>query len=322
MGFLTDHFRAHTIKAVRGGAGRYAALPIVLVLGVLWSLWPVLRGMVDRWASDPRYAHGYLVPLFAVALLAMRRGRLAAATRDPSLWGLASIALAAAIELVGAHFHSGPIEGISLLPYLAGITLLTGGWGFLAWAWPAIAFLAFMVPLPWRLENALGTPLQSVASAASTYLLQTLGLMAFAEGNVIHLNEARIGIVEACSGLSMVITFLALSTAAAMVVKRPIGDRLALVASAIPVALLANIARIVLTGVLHDRAGSRLASAFYHDVAGWVMIPLALVMYWLEIWILARLLVETKYEAPIPLGLGQETAAARPRAASDRFFQA
>ncbi len=72
-----------------------------------------------------------------------------------------------------------------------------------------------MIPLPWRIENALGGPLQSIAAAASTYFLQTLGFMAITEGNVIQLNEARIGIVEACSGLSMVMTFVALSTAAA-----------------------------------------------------------------------------------------------------------
>ena len=65
-----------------------------------------------------------------------------------------------------------------------------------------------------------------MATTASTYLLQTLGFMAFAEGNVIQLNEARIGVVEACSGLSMLITFFALSTAAALVVKRPLLDRI------------------------------------------------------------------------------------------------
>src|SRR5262249_40857049 len=161
--------------------------------------------------------------------------------------------------------------------------LLLGGWRILRWALPSIAFLAFMVPLPWRVENALGPPLQFVATTVSTYLLQTLGFMAFAEGFVIHLNEAKIGIVEACSGLSMLMTFIALSTAAAMVVKRPMLDRVVLVASAIPVALLANITRITLTGILHETVGGGAADAFYHDLAGWLMMPLALLFYWFEI---------------------------------------
>ena len=115
---------------------------------------------------------------------------------------------------------------------------------------------------------------------ASTFTLQTLGFMAFSEGNVIQLNEARIGVVEACSGLSMLITFIALSTGMAMVVKRPLIDKIVLVLSSIPVALVANIARITLDRHPARDGGGKVADHFYHDLAGWVMIPLALVLYW------------------------------------------
>ncbi|MFI5457361.1 MAG: exosortase/archaeosortase family protein [Isosphaerales bacterium] len=282
-----------------------ASVAIPLVGGcLLWSLWPALAAMADRWSTDPRYAHGYLVPMFSLALLWMRRARLDGVKPSKSTWGLAFVGLGAAVQLVGGYFRIGTIEGLSLLPYLGGLALLVGGWRILDWAWPSIAFLAFMIPLPWRVENFLGAPLQLIATTASTYLLQTLGFMAFAEGYVIQLNEARIGVVEACSGLSMLITFVALSTAAALVVKRPLLDRIVLVASSIPVALLANIARITVTGILHDTVGGHVASTFYHDLAGWLMIPFALILYWFVIWILSRLLIETKYEAPLLLDLG------------------
>jgi exosortase len=227
-------------------------------------------------------------------------------------WGLALTGLGAAVQLFGAYFRIGTLEGLALLPYLSGIALLLGGAPILNWAWPSIAFLAFMIPLPWRVETALGPPLQSLATMVSTYLLQTFGFMAFAEGNVIQLNEARIGVVEACSGLSMLITFFALSTAAALVVKRPLLDRNVLVASSIPVALLANVIRVTATGILHETVGGHAADTFYHDLAGWLMIPLALILYWFEIWILARLLIETKYQAsPIMLDLGGSNRPAR-----------
>jgi exosortase/archaeosortase family protein len=112
------------------------------------------------------------------------------------------------------------------------------------------------------------------------------------------LNEARIGVVEACSGLSMLITFIGLSTATALVVKRPLLDKIVLIISSIPVALLANIARITVTGILHERVGGHVATSFYHDLAGWLMIPFALILYWLEIWLLSHLLIETKYQSP------------------------
>ncbi len=259
--------------------------------------------------------------MFALALLWMRRARLDGVKPSKNTWGLAFICLGAAFQLGGAYLRIGTLEGLALLPYLSGLALLLGGWRILGWAWPSIGFVAFMIPLPWRVENALGPPLQSFATMVSTYLLQTLGFMAFAEGNVIQLNEARIGVVEACSGLSMLITFVALSTGAALVVKRPLLDRLVLVASSIPVALLANIIRITVTGILHDTVGGHLADTFYHDLAGWLMIPLALLLYWFEIWVLAHLLIETKYEAaPLLLDLGDSKRSGKSTATLSKGF--
>ena len=295
--------------------------PLLLGCCLLWGSWPVIAEMVNRWSSDPRYAHGYFVPVFAMALLWMRRTRVSGASPCPSTWGLASLGIGAAFQLIGGYYRLGWIEGLALLPYLSGVCLLFGGWRYLSWALPSIAFLAFMVPLPWRLENLLGPPLQSLATAASTYALQTLGLMAFAEGNVIQLNEARIGVVEACSGLSMLITFIALSTAMALVVKRPLLDRLVLVASAIPVALVANVARIVMTGALHEMVGGHTATTFYHDLAGWVMMPLALVLYWVEIELFSRILIETKHQGPSVLDLAGSRRVASPLPATNRGYK-
>jgi exosortase len=277
----------------------------LLLLGVcvVWALWPVLCSMANRWTSDPRYAHGYLVPIFSLILLGMRYGRLDGVGFRPSTWGLVGIVLGATLQLAGGYYRIQSVEGLSLVFYVGGLTLLVGGWRILECAWPSIAFLVFMVPLPWSVESALGPPLQFIATVSSTYVLQTLGFMAFAEGNVIRLNDAQIGVEEACSGLSMLISFVALSTAAAMVVKRPLLDRIVLIASSVPVALVANIARITVTAILHDKFGGQVAFTFYHDIAGWVMIPLALLLYWFEIWILSHLLIENERASPGALDL-------------------
>ena len=288
--------------------------PLAALAGCLsWTLWPVLVAMAGRWSGDPRYAHGYLVPMFSLALLWMRRDQTLFASLRPSNWGVVLVAVGAAIQLLGGYFHQGSMEGFSLLPYCAGVALMLGGWPALRWSLPSIMFLFFMIPLPWRIEKALGPPLQSLATLASTRTLQTLGFTAFSEGNVIQLNGARIGVVEACSGLSMLITFIALSTGMALMVKRPLLDRIVLVLSAIPVALIANIARITLTGILHETVGGPAADHFYHDLAGWVMILFALLLYWGEIWLLSHILIEAEY-APVLAGAvnGKPAAANQP----------
>ncbi len=288
----------------RLATGRSGLTLMVLVAGLLWSYWPVLAAMAQRWETDSRYAHGYLVPAFALALLWIRRDRLAVAECRTSLWGLGLILMGAAIRLAGTLGYIDWLDAISLLPTLAGIVLLLGGPGALRWAWPSVAFLGFMVPLPFRIEMALGWPLQRLATEVSTYALQTCGVAAIGEGNVITLESGQIGVVEACSGLSMLILFFAIATGVALVVRRPLLDRVLIVASAIPIALIANITRITVTGLLQEAFGAHLAHLVFHDLAGYLMMPLALVLLWLELVILARLLIEvpeTSGRAPVGL---------------------
>ena len=148
-----------------------------------------------------------------------------------------------------------------------------------------------MVPLPYRLEVALGRPLQQAATLCGATILQTTGLPATAEGNTIALEHSRIGVVEACNGLGMLFTFLALTTAAALVVRRPRGDKALIIVSALPIAFLANMTRITVTAYLRETVGERVAAAVYHDLSGWLMMPLALAVLWAEVGLLDRLLV-------------------------------
>ncbi len=274
-------------------------VPGVLAMILLWAFAPTLAELAHRWSSDPEYSHGYLVPLFAVVLLYLRRDRCTGITASSSWWGLVLIGLGAALRFAADYLYMDWLDAASLLPCVAGLALLLGGKEAFLWAWPAIAFLGFMIPLPFRLQIALAHPLQRIATLASTYGLQTLGLPALSEGNVIQINETRIGVVEACSGLSMLVIFFALSTAFAFLVQRPLWQKLVLVVSAIPIALIANITRITVTGIMHETVGHKAADLVFHDLAGWLMMPFALVLLWLELLALGRLFVEPTESAAI-----------------------
>jgi exosortase len=196
------------------------------------------------------------------------------------------------LHFAGVFYYYTWFEAVSFLPCLAGVFVLLGGWKALRWSWPAIAFLMFMVPLPYYLETAFGLYLRQLATLASTYCLQTLGFPAFAQGNLIYgLSRKPIGVEEACSGLGMLVIFLALSTAVAIVVRRPLLDRILILLSAVPIALAANIVRITVTGILYKTVGSELADKFFHGPAGWLMMPLALGFLWGELKVLSWVLV-------------------------------
>jgi exosortase len=291
------------VSAERSPLLMWGASMALLLTATLWAYWSSLGIMSHKWAHDPQYSHGYLVPLFSIALLWMRRGMLDATKLKPSWWGLPVIFAAVALRLGGAYYFFEWFDFLSLIPMLLGICLLLGGWHALQWTWPAILFLVFMIPLPYTLEAALRGPLRQIGTLVSTYVMQTIGLPALAEGNVIVVNEARIGVVEACSGLRMLVIFFALSAAVALLSQRTLWERFLILASAIPIALISNITRIAVTGILHVTVGSKVADLVFHDLAGWLMIPLALGLLWAELALLDRLLIR-ETARPVVVGLG------------------
>ncbi len=261
---------------------------VALLAGLVWMYWPALTFMVDRWSNDPRYSHGFLVPAFASYLLWLRRPMLAGSQPKFSWWGVPLVVLGVALFLVGGRFWVKWVEMISIIPVSLGLVLLVGGVACLRWAWPALLFLGLMVPLPHSIEMALGAPLQRLATKLSTFILQTLGFPAVAEGNIITLEEAQIGVVEACNGLGMLVMFIAFAAAVALIIQRSWIEKLLVLLSAVPIALLANTARIVITGVLHETVGSKVAYWVYHDLAGWLMMPMALAALGVILWILSK----------------------------------
>jgi exosortase len=275
---------------------------LTLTPALIWAYWSGLGEVAEQWFTDPKYSHGLLVPAFALALLWVRRAHLAGVRARPNWWGLPLVAAGTLLHLAGGYLYLDWIAGASFIPSLAGLCLTVGGWGALRWAWPSIAFLIFMLPLPYRVEVGLSGPLQRVATLGSNYLLQTLGFPAIAEGNVIHIEDVPLNVAEACSGLGMLLTFFALATAVAILLKRGLADKVFIVLSAVPIAILANMIRITVTGILYVTAGKEVGDLVYHDLAGWLMMPLALGMLWVELWVLSRLFVERPAARRIEFG--------------------
>ena len=272
---------------------------------LLWGYWPSLLSLERTWSEDPRYSHGYLVPLFSLYLLWSQRGRIAGVGSRPGVGGLALIGLGIAMHLGGAVTNHEWFESASLLPSLAGLCVMARGWAALRLVGPSIAFLVFMIPLPYGVENALGESLQRLATLASTVVLQTMGLPALQEGNTITLAHAKIGVVKACSGLSMLTFFIAISVGLILVVRRPWVERVLILAGAIPVALIANIARITATGLLVELVGHGIAGIDFHDLTGLLMMPFALALLFVEYALIARLFTDPatqdgRIPAPLP----------------------
>jgi len=294
--------------------GRNAWVAIAgLTALLIYSYGPGLLNAQSSW-SNPQYSHGWIVPLFSVALLFWWRRPVDAVATSARIAGLALLVASFVLRLAAARYRIVTIDMYTFVPALMGVFLLIGGWSMFRWAWAPIAFLIFMYPLPDEATRYLLGPLQTLATIVSTYALQTIGLDAFREGNQIVVGDMHLGVVDACSGLRMLTIFVALSVALVMLGDREWWENLAILASAIPIALIVNSIRITVTGLLYQVASSELAEMVFHDLAGWVMMPMALGMLFLLQQILARLVVtEDTTVATLAPQRAAAAAAARPR---------
>lgn len=267
---------------------------VTLALVGVWAYWPTLRYLAHAWESQPDYSHGYLVPPLALYLLWARREAFPGWSLRLYWPGLVLVIGSVVLRVVASTLYLEQIDGWSVLLWIAGLVWMVGGWALLRWSLPSIAFLAFAIPLPYRVERWFSHPLQTIAANFSAWTLQILGQPALVEGNTIMLESHQLEVVQACSGLRIFVGIFALAFAFVAISRRSWWENLVVLASAVPVALVANSVRIVATGLLYQLVSVEAAKQFTHDMAGWMMIPLAALLFVVLLWYLGRIMPEVE----------------------------
>lgn len=272
---------------------RGAIVAAVVVLGTLGVGYEAsFRGLIAQWGHDPNYSHGFFVAPIALAIAWSRRGRIEPARCRPSGWGLLLLVGVVALRAPLFEWNEQYLESATIPLAVVALTLALGGAHVLRVLLPAIAFLVFLLPLPPSVNTLLARPLQNVATAGSVTLLQLLGLPAMAEGNVIVVGDVPLEVARACNGLSMLLSFVTLITATVLLIHRPVAEKVVLLLSAVPIAIVSNIVRITLTALAYRWLGPEIGERYAHDYAGWAMMPLALGLVWAELALFSRLFVD------------------------------
>ena len=283
------------------------AATLVFVLAYL----PNLRALVTVWNEDTNYTHGYLILPIAAYILWQQLSTpvsKAPSTAVPApWWGWAFLAVVLVLRAVMYERGSEWSENSTIILAIAALTWSFGSWPLLQRVWPAIAFLVFMLPLPQPLNQLLALPLQTIAATSSTFLLQLTGIWVIQEGNVINLSTAhgmeKLDVALACNGLRMLMTMAATVMAAVIVIPLPRWKRIALLLSIVPIALVSNMARIVGTGWSYCLFEGATARHWAHDWAGYMMMPLALVLVGLELglmsWLVPKETEDDKLVSPL-----------------------
>lgn len=294
-----DTVASPPVPLVRAGSPRPPLwLFAVAAVVVGWAFLPTLDWLVGKWWNDPSYSHGFLVPLAAAFIVYRRRDAVTAWFSAPQpLVAGGVLAAALGLRAVAGGLLLYQLDAFALLLSVAAGVLAVGGWQLVKNCWRGLAFLPFMIPLTYEMEQNLGGPLKVIATACSTFLLQTVGLPAVATGNVIHLDDVQLGVADACNGLKMLLTFAAIGGGAVFLLRRTWFEKAMVVLGVVPIAVLANVLRITATGVvfyLWVRDADTQHNV--HDALGYVMPVVGVGLLVLELWVLDRLIVKPSQE--------------------------
>jgi exosortase len=308
------------------GAHRLAKL---LVLGglLVWLFRTEIDRMVHLWMTDPNWSHGFLIPLFSLyfvhqkkrqildlepvgdPLLDLLRGRrpqrlLPHQTRANYL-GLLLLLLVLVFYVFNVVSPAGYayLRPISMIAAAGAVVLFVGGWRLIRLTWLPIFFFVFAIPLPRRYYVGLTMPMRHLSASVATALLNMVpDLRATASGVIIevvykgHRLEPALDVAEACSGMRLLMAFLALGVAMAYLHERPMWQRAVLLASTVPIAVFCNVVRVTVTGFIYVLVGQQYTQGIYHDMLGLSMLPLAFALYGLLAWFMSSLFIEEDAE--------------------------
>jgi exosortase len=230
----------------------------------------------ETWSTNDNYSHGPLVPATALALVWLRRDRLAALAVRPAPWGLGLVALGCLMQVTGVRADVFALQGWALLPLLFGLSLAFLGVAMTRMLAFPIGYLGFMLTFPPVFMNTLSFALKEISVGASVAAAKAMGVPLLREGMSILLATGELRVENPCSGLRSLLALLATGTLFAYFQKGGAWRRAAVMLAAMPIAILGNAVRLLLVILAAERRGVIWASGTFHDLMGYVVYAVAL----------------------------------------------
>lgn len=280
-----------------------ASLLLLATCGLFYS-WLYRQGRFSVGEMQD-WGHAFIVPAISLYLLWQHRewiARTPVRTYWPGLvamaFGIITYAFVGLTRFTGIHM----IQGVSIAITIFGICLLLLGPAMMRYLFLPISYLVLATTISEQVMNRITWPLQLLASDASYVVISILGIDASLMGNTITVftseGEPRpLNVAEACSGMRMLIAFLALGVAVALVATSQWWQRVVLVVLSVPLALGLNVARVVVLGVA-SLYNPDLASGEAHGLIGMILLVPGFLIYMGLVWVLGKTMIESNEPEP------------------------
>lgn len=262
---------------------------VILLATFIWSYKPGLSNLWDLWHQSDEYSVGMIVPFLALYVLWSRRNSFVGYAVKPCIWGLFAFLGAQVIRFFGLFFMYGSAERLSIVLSIAAIVLLLFGMQLFKKTSTILLFLCLMLPPPNIIQNYTVLHLQRWATSSAVFCLEMIGCGVIQEGNTIHIGNTSVEVAYACNGLRMITAFFVISGLVVLLVQRVWWEKLVVLVSSLPIALMCNTVRLTVTALALTKLSDPFWDDIFHDFGGYAMMPLALAAVVGELWLLTRL---------------------------------
>ncbi|HEV2365930.1 MAG TPA: exosortase V [Caulobacteraceae bacterium] len=255
------------------GAWLLAAGLLVLGLPTAWSL-------KDQVWSHDFGAYGPIILAAGGWLLWREAGKWGAAARPGPAWATALILLPSLGSYVfGRAYDYITLETAGVYGVFLAMLWATIGPRLMVRHWFPLLYLALVIPPPNSLLDSATAPLKQFVTWAATSGLAHFGVPVAREGVTIFVAQYQLLVEDACSGMNSIVGLTAVSLLYVYLMRgSSLLYSLALTAFVIPIAIVANIVRIVVLVLLTYFFGDAVAQSFLHFTAGMLLFATALLL--------------------------------------------
>jgi exosortase B len=274
-----------TVASQSGWAGvleqvkRQPLLALALVVTVLPTLYATAT---QSWTQESG-VHGPLVLATAVWLVWRNWESIREEARPGSLAiAVPVVVVGALLYSFGRSFNFLMIEVAALLLALLGIAYAYVGHKVLLKMWFPIFYLGFLIPLPGWILDGFTQPLKILVSDIVTWLLSAVGYPISQVGVTLYIAQYQLLVEDACAGLNSIISLTAVGLFYIYLMHNASWRySLLLLALLLPIAIAANVIRVIILVLLTYYFGNEVAQGYLHDFAGIVTFVSALLLFFL-----------------------------------------
>ncbi len=263
---------------------KWSVVPLSLpslasLLALVVLAWPAFAHAVEVWSTDEEFTYGFLIPPIALAIVWWRRTELRRSIGRGSVVGLAIVAVSIALMLVSRRTGIHNVAGIAITPLLVGTAVYLWGWrAGRVLLFPSV-FLLFGLALYRGLLSSVGFVLQEVTANGAAFAGRAIGLDVVLDGLVLHsgtsLPQYAFVVAQACSGMSSLLSLLALASVWIYVTRGHVLGRAAVIAGVLPLVVIANSLRVTLVLLVASRFGEDAALGFFHGASSLILFGVA-----------------------------------------------